>query len=89
MQAPSDKCTISKGASPNREYKVADISQADFGRMEYDIAEVEMPGLMACRKEFGPAQPFKGVQISGSLHMTIQTGKMGRYIHFTREIQGS
>ena len=37
-----------------------------------DIAEVEMPGLMACRKEFGPAQPLKGVRVTGSLHMTIQ-----------------
>eukprot|EP00252_Welwitschia_mirabilis_P008095 TRINITY_DN197_c0_g2_i2.p1 TRINITY_DN197_c0_g2~~TRINITY_DN197_c0_g2_i2.p1 ORF type:complete len:539 (+),score=26.95 TRINITY_DN197_c0_g2_i2:160-1617(+) len=57
-----------------REYKVKDMSQADFGRMELDLAEVEMPGLMACRAEFGPAQPLKGARITGSLHMTIQTG---------------
>ncbi|XP_020226164.1 adenosylhomocysteinase isoform X2 [Cajanus cajan] len=56
-----------------REYKVKDISQADFGRLELDLAEVEMPGLMACRAEFGPSQPFKGARITGSLHMTIQT----------------
>ncbi|CAM6122409.1 unnamed protein product [Calypogeia fissa] len=56
-----------------REYKVRDMSQADFGRLELDLAEVEMPGLMSCRKEFGPSQPFKGARITGSLHMTIQT----------------
>eukprot|EP00244_Chara_vulgaris_P011038 TRINITY_DN52_c0_g1_i6.p1 TRINITY_DN52_c0_g1~~TRINITY_DN52_c0_g1_i6.p1 ORF type:complete len:487 (+),score=106.61 TRINITY_DN52_c0_g1_i6:157-1617(+) len=56
-----------------REFKVKDLSQADFGRMEIDIAEVEMPGLMASREEFGPTQPLKGVKITGSLHMTVQT----------------
>ena len=55
------------------QYKVKDMSQADFGRLEIEMAEAEMPGLMACRTEFGPKQPFKGAQISGSLHMTIQT----------------
>ncbi|VAH52666.1 unnamed protein product [Triticum turgidum subsp. durum] len=59
--------------SSGREYKVKDLSQADFGRLELELAEVEMPGLMACRTEFGPSQPFKGARISGSLHMTIQT----------------
>jgi len=47
---------------------------AEFGRKELSLAEHEMPGLMACRKEFGPSQPFKGLNINGSLHMTIQTG---------------
>ncbi|GKV02248.1 hypothetical protein SLEP1_g14705 [Rubroshorea leprosula] len=56
-----------------REYKVKDMSQADFGRLEMELAEVEMPGLMACRVEFGPSLPFKGAKITGSLHMTIQT----------------
>jgi len=56
-----------------REFKVKDLSQADFGRLEIEMAEVEMPGLMACRAEFGLAQPFKGARITGSLHMTIQT----------------
>ncbi|KAG2494843.1 hypothetical protein HYH03_007083 [Edaphochlamys debaryana] len=56
-----------------REYKVKDIAEADFGRLEIEMAEAEMPGLMACRSEFGPAQPFKGAKITGSLHMTIQT----------------
>ena len=49
------------------------MTQADFGRLEIELAEAEMPGLMACRTEFGPKQPFKGAKISGSLHMTIQT----------------
>ncbi|GIL74995.1 hypothetical protein Vretimale_2598 [Volvox reticuliferus] len=56
-----------------REYKVKDIAEANFGRIEIELAEAEMPGLMACRTEFGPAQPFKGAKITGSLHMTIQT----------------
>ena len=55
------------------QYKVKDISQADFGRLEIDMAEAEMPGLMACRTEFGAQQPFKGAKIAGSLHMTVQT----------------
>jgi len=54
-------------------YIVADISLADFGRKEIEIAEIEMPGLMACRKEFGPSQPLKGARVVGSLHMTVQT----------------
>jgi adenosylhomocysteinase len=55
------------------DYKVADIGLADFGRKEIDLAEHEMPGLMALREEFGAAQPLKGARITGSLHMTIQT----------------
>ncbi|MBT9372782.1 adenosylhomocysteinase [Rhizobium sp. CSW-27] len=55
------------------DYIVADIALADFGRKELDIAETEMPGLMACRAEFGETKPLKGARISGSLHMTIQT----------------
>merc|ERR1712060_881403 len=47
---------------------------AEFGRKELTLAEHEMPGLMAARKEYGPVQPFKGMNINGSLHMTIQTG---------------
>lgn len=52
---------------------VADISLADYGRKDIELAEVEMPGLMACREEYGPSAPLKGARISGSLHMTIQT----------------
>src|SRR6478736_4380171 len=55
------------------DYIVKDISFADFGRKEIDIAETEMPGLMATREEYGPKQPLKGARIAGSLHMTIQT----------------
>ena len=55
------------------DYKVADINLADWGRKEIAIAEVEMPGLMALRDEFGAQQPLKGARITGSLHMTIQT----------------
>jgi len=56
------------------ESKVKDMGLAEFGRKELTLAEHEMPGLMAARKEFGPSQPFKGMNINGSLHMTIQTG---------------
>ena len=55
------------------DFKVADLSLADWGRKEIAIAETEMPGLMAIREEFAPVQPLKGARISGSLHMTIQT----------------
>ena len=55
------------------DYKVADISLADFGRKEITLAEHEMPGLMSIRREFADAQPLKGARITGSLHMTIQT----------------
>ncbi|WP_394888373.1 adenosylhomocysteinase [Mesorhizobium sp. AaZ16] len=57
----------------DKDYIVADISLADWGRKEIEIAETEMPGLMACREEFGEAKPLKGARITGSLHMTIQT----------------
>ena len=55
------------------DYRIKDISLAEWGRKELDIAETEMPGLMAIRAEYGPAQPLKGARIAGSLHMTIQT----------------
>ncbi len=54
-------------------YKVKDIGLADFGRKEIEIAEKEMPGLMATRHKYGPAKPLQGIKIMGSLHMTIQT----------------
>ena len=56
-----------------RDYVVKDLSLADFGRKEIEIAETEMPGLMALREEYGASQPLKGARITGSLHMTIQT----------------
>ena len=55
------------------DYLVADINLADFGRKEIAIAETEMPGLVSIREEFRAEQPLKGAQITGSLHMTIQT----------------
>ncbi|PKP99398.1 MAG: adenosylhomocysteinase [Alphaproteobacteria bacterium HGW-Alphaproteobacteria-13] len=60
-------------AADTRDYVIADIGLADFGRKEIAIAETEMPGLMALRAEYGAAQPLKGARITGSLHMTIQT----------------
>jgi adenosylhomocysteinase len=60
-------------ATQFNDYVVADIALADFGRAEMNIAETEMPGLMALREEFGTSKPLKGARITGSLHMTIQT----------------
>jgi len=57
----------------NDDYKVKDINLADYGRKELDLAEVEMPGLMACREEWGSSKPLAGARITGSLHMTVQT----------------
>ena len=55
------------------DYKVKDISQKEWGLKEIAIAETEMPGLLALRKEYSKAQPLKGAKIAGCLHMTIQT----------------
>src|SRR5881396_939916 len=55
------------------DYKIKDISLADWGRREISIAEKEMPGLMAIREKYAPGKPLAGVRITGSLHMTIQT----------------
>ncbi len=62
--------------SKTQDYVVKDIGLADWGRKELDIAETEMPGLMALREEFGAAKPLKGARIAGSLHMTIQTAAL-------------
>lgn len=59
--------------SGKEDFKVKDISLADWGRKEIVMAEKEMPGLMALRAEFGPKKPLKGARIAGCLHMTIQT----------------
>ncbi|WP_029904915.1 adenosylhomocysteinase [Prevotella sp. 10(H)] len=64
---------MSKQLLPDLPYLVADISLADFGRKEIEIAEHEMPGLMALRKKYGESKPLRGARIMGSLHMTIQT----------------
>ena len=56
-----------------KDYRVADIALAPWGRREIAIAETEMPGLMAIREEYASRQPLKGARITGSLHMTVQT----------------
>lgn len=63
------------------DYKIADISLADWGRKEIEMAEKEMPGLMAIREKYAAKQPLKGVRISGSLHMTIQTAVLIETLH--------
>jgi len=77
IAVPASECYLTpeqsrRAAMPN-DYIIKDISLAAFGRKELDIAETEMPGLMALRAEFGKAQPLKGARVAGSLHMTIQT----------------
>src|SRR5476649_1490816 len=64
--------TASK-ASKAHDFHVKDLSLAEWGRKEINIAEHEMPGLVSVRKKFGPAKPLAGVRVTGSLHMTIQT----------------
>jgi adenosylhomocysteinase len=69
-------------------YRVADIGLADFGRKEIDLAEVEMPGLMAIRREYGESQPLQGARISGSLHMTVQTAVLiETLVHLGAEVR--
>ena len=65
--------TVSTSKALKQRYKVADLALADWGRREIQIAETEMPGLMAVRAEFKEQQPLKGARIAGCLHMTIQT----------------
>jgi len=69
MNAPDKTETLTSGS----DYRIADITLADWGRKEIRIAETEMPGLMAIRQEFAASKPLKGARITGSLHMTIQT----------------
>ena len=59
--------------SVSPDFKVADLSLAAFGRKEISLAEHEMPGLMAMRREYGESKPLTGARITGSLHMTVQT----------------
>src|SRR6476620_6512445 len=65
--------TKGKTAAPSNDYHVKDLGLADWGRKEISVAEHEMPGLISVRKKFGPSKPLKGVRVTGSLHMTIQT----------------
>src|SRR5512144_3387708 len=68
--------TAAKPKAKTSDYVVKDISLAAWGRNEINIAETEMPGLMATREEYGPEQPLRGARIAGSLHMTIQTAML-------------
>ncbi len=69
-------------------YRVADISLADFGRREIDLAQVEMPGLMSLRAEYGDTKPLAGARISGSLHMTVQTAVLiETLVHLGAEVR--
>src|SRR4026209_2776985 len=61
------------GETKHQDYKVRDITLADWGRKTIGVAEKEMPGLMSIRKKYAPSKPLKGVRITGSLHMTIET----------------
>ena len=71
-------------------YKVKDISLADWGRKEILLAEAEMPGLMAIREEFGDTKPLKGARIAGCLHMTVQTAVLiETLIHLGAEVTWS
>jgi adenosylhomocysteinase len=81
MESASTHATDTKAAKKKTKvptvdggtYQVADLGQADWGRKEIEIAETEMPGLMALREEYGAKQPLKGARVAGCLHMTIQT----------------
>ena len=66
---------------PNFESDIRFPDQWEYGRKEYNIAESEMPGLMGIRKEYGPSKVLAGAKISGSLHMTIQTGVLIETLH--------
>ncbi|MCL2781011.1 MAG: adenosylhomocysteinase [Actinomycetia bacterium] len=68
-----DDYQVAAGSKAVDDYQVADLALAEFGRKEIALAEHEMPGLMALRREFGPSQPLAGKKIAGSLHMTVQT----------------
>ena len=79
MAISASKAKTLEDGTPD--YKVSDINLADFGRKEIELAEHEMPGLMACREEFGSKKPLAGARIMGSLHMTIQTAVLLSLIH--------
>jgi adenosylhomocysteinase len=74
MSVPRRRSPVATAVATDfNDYVIADLSLAEFGRREIEIAETEMPGLMALREEFGASKPLKGARITGSLHMTIQT----------------
>ena len=83
--AESVSSTVQSAAPP---YRVADITLADFGRREIDLAQVEMPGLMSLRAEYGDTRPLAGARISGSLHMTVQTAVLiETLVHLGAEVR--
>src|SRR3954462_7714010 len=69
----SNPTSIAPGRLTAMDLKVADLASADFGRTEIELAEHEMPGLMAMRERYGESKPLAGARIAGSLHMTVQT----------------
>jgi len=73
LSPPRNKPAKLSGNGAKPDYHVRDLSLADLGRREIEVAEQEMPGLMAVRAKYGPQKPLKGVRVSGSLHMTIET----------------
>ena len=74
MSTTSSQASSEAAAEASRvPYKVADMSLAEWGRLEIELAETEMPGLMSLRKKYGASQPLAGARIAGCLHMTIQT----------------
>src|SRR5664280_2869642 len=77
VKLPSSRAKITKatgnGDKGKGDFKVRDLSLAEWGRKTIEVSEHEMPGLMAIRAKYGPVKPFKGVRITGSLHMTIET----------------
>ncbi len=79
---------MASSMAARKDYRVADLSLAPFGRKEIHLAEHEMPGLRALRKEFGASKPLKGARISGSLHMTIQTAVLiETLVHLGAEVR--
>ena len=70
---PTGKPAAAKAGKAKKDYVIADLALAEYGRKEIELAEQEMPGLLAMREEFGKSKPLKGARITGSLHMTIQT----------------
>ncbi len=79
---------MTSSMAARKDYRVADLSLAPFGRKEIHLAEHEMPGLRALRKEFGASKPLKGARISGSLHMTIQTAVLiETLVHLGAEVR--
>ena len=73
MLQKTRRANIKSGKNSFKDFVVKDLALADFGRKEIELAEHEMPGLMAMRQEYGKSKPLKGARIAGSLHMTIQT----------------